>query len=571
MNRMYNINMHHDLPLRNKIIIMMSVMASLFLVALDQTIVATSLGKIVEEFNSFSSLSWVVTAYLMTSTITVPIAGKLSDMYGRRRILLIGVAIFTISSLMAGLSSSMFDLIFWRAVQGLGGGVITANAFTIIGDLFAARERGRWQGVFGAVFGLSSIVGPLLGGYLADPHSLLGLVETSWRWNFWVNVPIAIAAFVLISTYCPQLKHEKKPVIDYAGVALLATSLALLILGIDNTEKIFADLLSTAGINLTTLRIIIFGIVAALLYVFVFVEKRAKEPIIDFAFFKNKNFVLISLVTLAHGAAFLGSILYLTQFNQQVFGATATQSGLMLLPMVLGLTISSITTGIIISKKGRYKNLIILGFFGMTAMIALLTTLSPTTNYIYEALLMFALGLFTGIALPTLTIAVQAEFDQKKLGLATGLNQLSRSLGSTIGTAIFGSILTLGVATSLGDMKNDSFIKSISRSSESAQFITSTSDPDVLLRLNSPELKDIIKNGFDNSLQRLPEANRDYVEREFESSQKAYATKIVDAFSSSIRKIFVSSSIIIAVAAFMTIFIKERRLDKANISESPGL
>lgn len=571
MNRMYNINMHHDLPLRNKIIIMMSVMASLFLVALDQTIVATSLGKIVEEFNSFSSLSWVVTAYLMTSTITVPIAGKLSDMYGRRRILLIGVAIFTISSLMAGLSSSMFDLIFWRAVQGLGGGVITANAFTIIGDLFAARERGRWQGVFGAVFGLSSIVGPLLGGYLADPHSLLGLVETSWRWNFWVNVPIAIAAFVLISTYCPQLKHEKKPVIDYAGVALLATSLALLILGIDNTEKIFADLLSTAGINLTTLRIIIFGIVAALLYVFVFVEKRAKEPIIDFAFFKNKNFVLISLVTLAHGAAFLGSILYLTQFNQQVFGATATQSGLMLLPMVLGLTISSITTGIIISKKGRYKNLIIIGFFGMTAMIALLTTLSPTAKYIYEALLMFALGLFTGIALPTLTIAVQAEFDQKKLGLATGLNQLSRSLGSTIGTAIFGSILTLGVATSLGDMKNDSFIKSISRSSESAQFITSTSDPDILLRLNSPELKDIIKNGFDNSLHRLPEANRDYVEREFESSQKAYATKIVDAFSSSIRKIFVSSSIIIAVAAFMTIFIKERRLDKANISESPGL
>jgi len=568
---MYNSKMHHDLPLRNKIIIMVSVMASLFLVALDQTIVATSLSKIVQEFNSFSSLSWVVTAYLMTSTITVPIAGKLSDMYGRRRILLIGVAIFTASSLFAGLSSSMFDLILWRAIQGLGGGIITANAFTIIGDLFAARERGRWQGIFGAVFGLSSIVGPLLGGYLADTHSILGLLETSWRWNFWVNVPIAIVAFILIASYCPQLKHEKKPVIDYMGVAILASALALLILGIDNTEKIFSGVLESTGISLIVLRALIFIVVGILLYAFIKVEKRAVEPIIDFAFFKNKNFILISTVTLAHGAAFLGAILYLTQFNQQVFGATATQSGLMLLPMVLGLMISSISTGLFIAKKGKYKNLIVTGFFGMTVMVALLTTLNSSSNYSQEAFLMFALGLFTGIALPTLTIAVQAEFDQKKLGLATGLNQLARSLGSTVGTAIFGSILTLGVATSLGDMKNDNYIKNITKSPEASNFITSTSDPDVLLRLNSPEVKNSINSGFENNLQRLPEANRAYVQREFESAQKAYSSKIVDAFSESIRKIFVSASIVIAIAALMTIFIKERKLEKAKITESPGL
>lgn len=567
---MYNSRMHHELPLRNKIIIMVSVMASLFLVALDQTIVATSLSKIVQEFNSFSSLSWVVTAYLMTSTITVPIAGKLSDMYGRRRILLIGVGIFTVSSLLAGLSSSMFDLILWRAIQGLGGGIITANAFTIIGDLFVARERGRWQGVFGAVFGISSIVGPLLGGYFADPHSIFGIFETSWRWNFWVNVPIAVTAFMLIASFCPQLKHEKKPVIDYLGVTILALSLALLILGIDNTDKIFANILDTTGISLTVLRIIIFSFVAVLFYAFVKVEKRAIEPVIDFGFFKNKNFLLISVVTLAHGAAFLGAILYLTQFNQQVFGATATQSGLMLLPMVLGLMISSITSGLYISKKGKYKKLIVAGFFGMTIMIALLTTLSADSNYSQEAILMFALGLFTGVALPTLTIAVQAEFEQKKLGLATGLNQLSRSLGSTIGTAFFGSILTLGVAASLGDMKNDSYIKSITQSPTSSQILKSTSDPDVLLRLNSPEVKSSINQGFETALQKLPEANRKYVQAEFESSQKAYATKIVDAFSQSIRKIFVSSSIVISLAALMTIFIKERKLDKAKISETPG-
>lgn len=214
-------------------------MSALFLVALDQTIIATALGKIVEEFNSFSSLTWVVTAYLLTTTVTVPIAGKMSDIFGRRRVLLSGVIIFALGSLWSGASGSIEQLILARAFQGIGGGIIMANAFTVAGDLFSPRERGKWQGLIGAVFGLSSVIGPLLGGFLTDPHSFLGLT-TNWRWTFWINVPIGIISFFIIAKYLPLIKHDHKPKIDVLGANLLTVALSTLILAVDNTERIFA-------------------------------------------------------------------------------------------------------------------------------------------------------------------------------------------------------------------------------------------------------------------------------------------------------------------------------------------
>ncbi len=211
LTQCYNHYMHQHLSLRSKLIVMISVMASLFLVALDQTIVSTALGRIVEEFHAFDSLSWIVTAYLLTTTVTVPIAGKLSDLYGRRTLLLIGVAVFGLGSYFSATSGNVDHLIFARAFQGIGGGIITANAFTIVGDLFAARERGKWQGLIGAVFGLSSLIGPLLGGWLTDNHQLLGMT-TDWRWTFYINVPVAITAFVLIMLFCPlqQIRIQKE-------------------------------------------------------------------------------------------------------------------------------------------------------------------------------------------------------------------------------------------------------------------------------------------------------------------------------------------------------------------------
>ena len=561
--------MHHHLELRSKIIIMLSVMASLFLVALDQTIIATALGKIVEEFNAFDSLSWIVTAYLLTTTITVPIAGKLSDLFGRRVILLIGVAIFTAGSLLSGMSGSVEQLIAWRALQGIGGGIITANAFTIIGDLFAARERGRWQGLFGAVFGLSSVVGPLLGGWLTDGQTVFHLT-TDWRWTFFINVPVGILAFIIISIYCPALKHDKKPVVDYWGAALLTLALGTLVLAVDNTEQIFADFMNTTGLNLAGLRIIMFSVVAAATAAFVWVERRAKEPIIPLSFFRNRNFVLIMGIATLFGAAFMGSILYLTQFNQQVFQATPTESGLMLLPMIVGLMATSITSGQIISKTGRYKIFMQVGIVVATIMVFMLSTLTPDSSYLYEAVIMVLLGAGLGVVMPVMNLAVQNEFALHELGVATSSSQLFRSLGSTVGIALFGALLTAGLTNGLSNVGDTAYVQTLKQSPAASEF-GDLGDTNTLLNLNMPDIRQKITDGFDQSVAALPDSAREKATQQFTDNQEVFAGKVTQAFSDSLQRIFLVSSVLMLAAAVLVFTLKERPLKAARPDDMPSL
>ena len=561
--------MNHHLPLRNKLIIMFSVMASLFLVALDQTIVSTALGRIVEEFNAFSSLSWIVTAYLLTTTITVPIAGKLSDIYGRKILLLIGVGIFAGASLMSGLAGDVNQLILWRAVQGIGGGIITANAFTIIGDLFAARERGKWQGLFGAVFGLSSVVGPLLGGWLTDSNTIFGLT-TDWRWTFYINVPIAIVAFVLIAVFCPLLRHDKKPVIDYLGAALLTVALGTLVLAVDNTDKIFADLLCATGMTVEWLRVIMGTIVAVSTAAFIWVERKSREPILPLRFFENRNFVLIMGIATLFGAAFMGSILYLTQFNQQVFGASPTESGLMLLPMIVGLMATSITSGQIISRTGRYKIFMQVGIVLATAMVFGLSTLTPESSYMYEAILMVFLGAGLGVVMPVMNLAVQNEFAQRDLGVATSSSQLFRSLGSTIGVAVFGAMLTAGLTSGLAGIQDDAYVQKLAQS-EVVQKFGSLDSSDTLLNVNMPDTRQKITDGFNEGVAKLPEQAQQQARQEFEQSQKDFAYKITHAFSDSLQHIFRISAVMMLLAAVLVFMVKEKPLRSADPDQSPGV
>lgn len=564
--------MHHHLSLRSKLIIMISVMASLFLVALDQTIISTALGRIVEEFNAYSSLTWVVTAYLITTTIATPIAGKFSDLFGRRIMLLIGVTIFTVGSLLSGSSGSIDQLVLWRAFQGIGGGIITANAFTIVGDLFAARERGKWQGMIGAVFGISSIIGPLLGGFLTETHQFWGLT-TGWRWTFFINVPVGIAAFIIIAIFCPALKHAKRPRIDYLGAGLLAIALATLVLAVDNTDKIFADLLNTTGMSLALLRTIMVAIVAVAIAAFVAVERRAEEPILRLEFFKNRNFLILTSIAMIVGAAMLGSILYLTQFNQQVFGASPTQSGLMLLPMIAGLVIVSVTAGQLVAKTGRYKRFMIAGFVIGTIAMASLVTLTPTTPFWHEAIIMVFIGMGIGAAMPLMNLAIQNEFEQKDLGVATSSNQLFRGLGSTIGTAIFGSMLTLGITSAIGNMDNDPYIQTLKQSPAANKVINGNiNDANTLLTLNMPATKDKINEGFTKSLTniRLPEPAKQTIKNDFTAKQQNYSNKVVNAFASSIHSIFVITASLMFIALLITLRLKERVLRTATPEETPG-
>lgn len=561
--------MHHHLSLRSKIVIMVSVMAAMFLVALDQTIVATALGRIVEEFNAFDSLSWVVTAYLLTTTITVPIAGKMSDLFGRRVLLLIGVAVFTIGSLFSGTSETINQLILWRAFQGIGGGIITANAFTIIGDLFSARERGRWQGFIGAVFGLSSVVGPLLGGWLTDPHLIMGLT-TNWRWTFWINVPIGIIAFIVIAVFSPALKHGTKPVVDYLGAAFLTVALGVFVLAIDNTEQIFADLLDVTGMTVTALKLIMYAIVAVATVLFIIVERRAAQPILPLEFFKNRNYMLIIGIITLFGAAFLGSILYLTQFNQQVFGASPTESGLMLLPMIAGIMTSSIASGQLIAKTGRYKIFMQVGIVIATVMIGLLTTLTPESSYMQEAVIMLLLGLGLGVVMPVMTLAVQNEFDIHELGAATSSSQLFRSLGSTIGIAVFGALLTSGLNANLNNMHNDAYVAQLRQNSQASQ-VGDLDDPNTLLNLNMPDVKQRITDGFTQGIDKsqIPVEERNDLKASFLKNQEEYTEKVTHAFSASLNRLFMVSTALIAVAAVMVFMIKERKLKTASPTDTP--
>jgi MFS family permease len=467
------------------------------------------------------------------------------------------------------MSGDINQLILSRAFQGIGGGIITANAFTIIGDLFAARERGRWQGLIGAVFGIASIIGPLLGGFLTEAHQVFAWT-TDWRWTFFINIPVGIAAFAIIAIFCPPLKHENKPKIDYVGAGLLAIALATLVLAVDNTDKIFADLLINTGMSLETLRIVMAGIVAASVAGFIAVERRVKEPILQLSFFKNRNFLILTGIAMSVGAAMLGSILYLTQFNQQVYDASPTESGLMLLPMIGGLMAASIGIGQLVSRTGSYKRFMIGGLVVSAVAIAALTTLTPTSSFLHEAIIMVFVGAGIGTAMPLMNVAVQNEFEQKDLGVATSSNQLFRGLGSTIGTAIFGSMLTIGITASIGNMNNDPYIQTLKQSPSSSQQIGDVNDANTLLNLNMPQTKDKVKEAVISSTAQLPAPAKEAALKQFTEKQSAYSTKVVNAFTESIHHIFIVTSSIMAVGLLLSLAIKERTLKAATATETPG-
>lgn len=560
--------MLHHISMRQKIIVMIAVMSGLFLVALDQTIISTALGQIVKDFNSFGSLGLVVTAYLLFSTVSVPIAGKMSDMFGRRPVLLTGVILFTVASLLSGIAANVDQLILFRALQGLGGGIITANAFTIIGDLFTPRERGKWQGVFAAVFGLASVVGPLLGGFLTDGHNVFG-VMTDWRWTFFINIPIGIFAAFVIARYCPAIRHEKKPIIDYFGALWITLALASLVLAVDNPETVFEGLVAQ-GVSLDVIRIALYSIAAIAATLFVFAERRAAQPIIPLRFFANQTFTSVMIAATLFGAAFLGAIIYLTQFNQQVFGADATTAGLMLLPMMAGMTLTSTTTGIVVSKIGKYKRFIIGGFALAGAGVLSLMLLTPDSPYWHEAIIMVFIGLGLGMSMPILNLAVQNEFEQRDLGAATSSSQLFRGLGSTIGTALMSGILTVGVASGIGDVNKDAYIETLRQSPAASQVLPAEIDANAVLQLNAQQ--DVIRDGVENSLAQaqLPASLQAKELTSFAAQQDAFSEKVTESFSDAIHRIFLVAGGLMFAALIAALYIKERPL-RGSHDGTPGL
>ena len=438
------INYAEVLDFPTKRLILIGTLLGLFLAALDQTIVATALPKIVKDLNGLSLFSWVTTAYLLASTALVPIYGKLSDIYGRKPILMFGIVIFLIGSALCGMSGEpwfgnlfgggMMQLVVFRGLQGLGAAALTSVAFSIIADIFAPAERGRYQGLFGAVFGLSSVIGPLLGGFLTD--------QVSWRWVFYVNLPIGLIALAFIFSKMPRLASGLKPKVDYLGAVLIVIFSVPLLLALTFGANGTYSWSSPAVLGM-------FALSAVALIAFLFVEQRHESPILPLTLFKNPTFAWGVTARFFIGAAFLGAILFLSLYLVNVQGVSATAAGTATIPLTLGLIFGAIMSGQIAARLGYYKALIIIGLCFMMGGFLLLSTLNADTPYGRVILYMVVLGLGIGPALPLFNLAIQNAVKPWEIGVATSSGQFFQQLGSVIGTAVFGAVLSSGLSSQM--------------------------------------------------------------------------------------------------------------------------
>jgi EmrB/QacA subfamily drug resistance transporter len=420
--------------------ILAAVLLALFLSSLDQTVVGTALPRIVTDLHGNELYTWVVTAYLLSSTITVPIYGKFSDVFGRKPMLLIGVVVFLVGSALSGLSQSMVQLVAFRALQGLGAGALFPVSLAIIGDLFSPRERGRYQGLFGAVFGLSFILGPFIGGFLTD--------NASWRWVFYVNLPVGVVALAVITVVLPNVRRGASVRdLDYLGIVLFTAGVIPLLIGLtnkgqtDSSGHLYGWVSPQVGLLLL--------IAAVFLTLFLLVERRAREPIIPLDLFRDRSYAATNIATFLVAVALFAAVIYLPRYYQAVRAVSATQSGYEIWPLLVGLIGGSIASGLLISRTGKYKVILLSAMVSLIVGNLLMTRLTAQTDSVVLWSWMLWIGLGVGPAMAGYTVVVQSIVPRDRLGVATSTLTFLRQIGGSVGLALAGTVFT---STFTGDL-----------------------------------------------------------------------------------------------------------------------
>jgi len=510
---------------KRKISVMIAIIMAMFFAAINQTIIGVAMPRIIAKLGGMDYYTWAITIYLLTSTVATILVGKLSDIYGRKPFILIGIAVFMLGSILSGFSADIFQLIAFRGIQGVGAGIIMSIAFTAVGDLYAPRERAKWTGIMSSVFGVSSVIGPLLGGYIVD--------HLDWHWVFWIFLPLGIVAFIMILSMFPKVERRPGESIDYLGSIFLTFTIVPLLLAFslagDGPNKYPWDSWQIIGL---------FAAASIALVILLLIESKVKSPVLPLPLFKNSVFTVSNLVGFFLNAGMMGAIIYVPFFVQGVKGISPTYSGYVTMPMMIAMLLTATFFGQRISKTGKYKKLGLLGLLVMAIGLLLLHSMKPESSVYLTALYMFVVGLGLGAAMPVFTLTVQNAVEPQQLGVATATSQLFRSIGGTIGIAVMGTVMASSMTRKMKEFATTAG-NTAQMDPAFAEQMKEFLNPQYLL--DQPKLAEIQAN--------LP--------AELQTVFNKLIEAIREALSYGVTSTFLAGAIVIFISIFLAFFLKE--------------